>query len=138
MAVSWQCRCALFNIVLISVSAINEGPQSEPINPNNEEVQSSLDFAVESFNTFSNDDHLFKVTRVVSAQTQDIGGILYILVVELGKTQCRKGDDENLTSCSRVETAGRSENLLCHFEVLNAFWRYERDLLRSDCNPVNK
>ncbi|XP_067845371.1 cystatin-like [Heptranchias perlo] len=139
MGVGWQCLCVLFKIVFISVSAMKtEGSGPEPIDPNNEGVQSSLDFAVQSFNFFTKDDHLFKVTRIVSAQIQDIGGLLYILNVELGRTQCRKGVDENLMSCSIAKTAGTTENLLCHFEVLSAFWRYEKDLLQSHCNPVNQ
>ncbi|XP_067900669.1 cystatin-like [Heterodontus francisci] len=138
MDVSWKCRCVLFNIVFISVSAVKEGLGSVPIDANNKGVQSSLDFAVQSYNSFSKDDHLFKATRVLSAQVQDLGGLLYIMDVELGRTQCRKGADENLKSCSIAKTAGTSENVLCHFEVLSAFWRDERDLLQNHCNPVNK
>uniref|UniRef100_UPI00398E77B7 cystatin-like n=1 Tax=Pristiophorus japonicus TaxID=55135 RepID=UPI00398E77B7 len=138
MAVSWQSLCVLFNIAFLSVSAMKERLDPELIDPNNEGVQSSLDFAVESLNFFSKDDHLFKVTRIVSAQVQGIGGLLYILDVELGRTQCKKGADENVKFCSITETAGTSENLLCHFEVLSTFWRHERNLLQSQCNTVNQ
>ncbi|XP_078086719.1 cystatin-like [Mustelus asterias] len=136
MGIGWQCRWVLFNIFLTSVSAINGGPDSEPINPHDKEVQDSLDFAVDSFNTFSKDDHLFIVTQVVSARLQDLGGLLYILDVELERSQCRKGAEENLASCFNVKIVECSQKLLCHFEVLNTFWKHERSLLKNDCKPV--
>ncbi|XP_048392792.1 cystatin 10 [Stegostoma tigrinum] len=138
MGFSWQSHCIFFNTFLILVSASKEQLGSEPINPNGEDAQRALDFAVESFNAFSKDDHLFKVTRVVSAQVQDIGGLLYTLEAELGRTQCKKGENKTLTSCFVVNTAGMSENLLCHFKVVHAFWRDERDLLQNNCSPVNR
>ncbi|XP_072329315.1 cystatin-like [Scyliorhinus torazame] len=138
MAIDWQCRCAFIHIVFISVSTINQGLGSKSIHPHDKEVQNSLDFAVESFNTFSKDDHLFKVTRVVSARVEDLGGLLYILDAKLGRTQCRKGADENLTSCSSTEVAGLAKKFLCHFEVLSTFWRDEKYILQSNCKPLSR
>ncbi|XP_043552761.1 cystatin-C-like [Chiloscyllium plagiosum] len=138
MGFDWQSHWVLFNTFLILVSALEEQLGPEPINPNNKDVQSALDFAVESFNRFSTDDHLFKVTRVVSAQVKDIGGLLYFLEADLGRTQCKKGTNKALISCFVVNTPGNSEHRFCHFKVLNTFWRNEKYLLKSNCNPVNR
>ncbi|GCB80300.1 hypothetical protein scyTo_0018067 [Scyliorhinus torazame] len=68
----------------------------------------------------------------------DLGGLLYILDAKLGRTQCRKDADENLTSCSSTEVAGLAKKFLCHFEVLSTFWRDEKYLLQSNCKPLSR
>ncbi|XP_032881651.1 bitiscystatin-like [Amblyraja radiata] len=126
MCVRWLCLCALIIAALLSVPTAD----GVPISPNNKAVSSSLDFAVESFNSFSEDDHLFKVGRILSSQYQDMGGILYILDVELAKTECRKGAGEDLRQCP-IMMGGST--VLCHFQVLDTFWRSQKSLLKSEC-----
>ncbi|XP_055495369.1 asCystatin-like isoform X1 [Leucoraja erinacea] len=126
MYVTWLCLCALINAALLSVPTAD----GLPISPSNKAVSSSLDFAVESFNAFSEDDHLFKVGRILSSQYQDLGGMLYILDVELAETGCRKEAGEDLRQCP-IMMGGST--VLCHFEVLDTFWRSQKSLLKSEC-----
>ncbi|XP_078261376.1 cystatin-like isoform X2 [Rhinoraja longicauda] len=132
MCARWLCLYTLIIAALFSVSTAD----GAPISPSNKAVSSSLDFAVESFNIFSEDDHLFKVGRILSSQVQDLGGMLYILDVELKRTECRKGAGEDLRQCP--VTLGGSTVLLCHFEVLDTFWRYQKSLLKSNCIPADQ
>ncbi|XP_069786508.1 cystatin-like [Narcine bancroftii] len=128
MGVGWQRLC----ILIIVVCSMN----SAPIYPEDQNAQTSLNFAVKSFNFFSKDDQLFKISKIVNSQVKDLGGLLYLFDIELSKTVCRKKTAVNLATCPTDNSEGGAKELLCHFEVLFTFWRDERTLLKSSCNPA--
>ncbi|XP_005992993.1 cystatin [Latimeria chalumnae] len=130
----WRRPSVLFLIAVLPVAAgFIIFPQN--VNSSSFSLKSSADFAVESFNYFSRDEYLYKITKIVSSKTQIVGGPQYTMIVELGKTKCMKEEASNLESCV-LQSSGEAQRVLCDFVVLTVPWRDEKRLLHSQCKPT--
>ncbi|XP_044145683.1 cystatin-2-like [Bufo gargarizans] len=70
--------------------------------PNRPDVQEASRFAVKEYNKVSNDAHIYRALITVSAQTQVVAGTNYKLIMQIGRTPCRKnnvGDGDNGGGC---------------------------------------
>ncbi|RXN01423.1 Cystatin-2 [Acipenser ruthenus] len=104
----------------------------EEVSPNRLDVQRAARSAVIEYNKQSTVENASKMIKVLSAQTQVVAGIKYILDVEMGLTQCKKGESNDVQSCA-LNTSDKK--FTCHFVVLDAPWLGEIQLLDSSCKP---
>ncbi|XP_067844466.1 cystatin-like [Heptranchias perlo] len=106
----------------------------EEISTSNPAVVRAAQFALSEFNKESNDIYVSKIARIVSAKQQLVAGVKYILEVELGRTQCRQGEVDDLESCEFHATPHKTH---CNFEVLTVAWMEEISLIKNTCTPLN-
>ncbi|XP_029450344.1 cystatin-like [Rhinatrema bivittatum] len=132
MANLWLCLSVILSFSVLSYSVDMPGA---PINidPDSPEVQKAARFAVNAYSEKSGNGYLYKVVKVVSAQSQVVAGVQFILDVEIGKTQCKIGSTDNVASCP-ID----SEIFVCHFEILEQPWLNVENLLKSSCKPAGK
>ncbi|KAM4042738.1 cystatin-C-like isoform 1-T3 [Anomaloglossus baeobatrachus] len=65
------------------------------IAPDREDVKEAAEFAVTEYNKRTNDANIHKLVRVTSASSQVVSGNNYKLKFEIGRTSCRKNNDDN-------------------------------------------
>ncbi|XP_066563120.1 cystatin-SN [Amia ocellicauda] len=133
MADYWQFLCILLSSALLTVSAAPL--EVVDADPNSEEVYGSTAFALESFNYFSKEPYLYKITKFDTVTMKAIGGGEYTMDVELQLTQCKKGESTGLESCPVMTAPAQAKALQCVFVVLNVPWRHQRVLIKSNCSP---
>ncbi|KPP68954.1 hypothetical protein Z043_112323 [Scleropages formosus] len=103
--------------------------KTQEVDPSDPEVQACASFALESFNFFSKDPHIYAITKFYSVKRADVGGGQYDMDVEVTKTQWLKDQVSKGSSTDQ-------EVFRCHFVVLSAPWKKQRALLQSSCTPV--
>ncbi|XP_042588097.1 L-cystatin-like [Cyprinus carpio] len=81
-------------------------------NPKREDVQEAAKEAVEVFNTKSRAKRYFKLINVTSASTQVTNKINYKIEATIGKTKCRKSEDNDIQACGMAK-----RQLTCKIEV---------------------
>ncbi|KAM8859181.1 cystatin-F [Spinachia spinachia] len=81
--------------------------------------------AAQFFNKQSNDAFLFKPSAVLAAQRQIVKGIRYFVDLEISRTVCRKGgnNDNNLSSCDLQPEGRLQQTIQCHTEVWVIPWQ---------------
>ncbi|XP_041107967.1 onchocystatin-like [Polyodon spathula] len=126
-----ESSCKLAPVAVLKASGEVVGGVEE-VSPNRKDVQSAARSAVIEYNKQSTDENASKLIKVLSAQTQVVAGIKYILDVEIGLTQCKKGESNDVQSCA-LNTSGK--RFTCHFVVLEVPWLDKTQLLDSSCKP---
>ncbi|KAK7800217.1 hypothetical protein U0070_016546 [Myodes glareolus] len=81
----------------------------EPADPNDEEVQKVVDFAVKTYNDLTNDLYISKPIQVMSASQQVVGGMNFYLKINLGRTTCTKAKSVDLADCPFNEQLNQQE-----------------------------
>ncbi|KTG36000.1 hypothetical protein cypCar_00020890 [Cyprinus carpio] len=81
-------------------------------NPKREDVQEAAKEAVEVFNKKSRAKRYFKLINVTSASTQVTNKINYKIEATIGKTKCRKSEDNDIQACGMAK-----RQLTCKIEV---------------------
>uniref|UniRef100_A0A8C6JMZ7 Egg-white cystatin n=1 Tax=Melopsittacus undulatus TaxID=13146 RepID=A0A8C6JMZ7_MELUD len=107
---AWVC-VSLLAVALVLVGSVRIGDELDPVlgapkdidNPDNDEgVQKALKFAMTEYNKASNDLYASRVVRIISAKSQIVSGVKYIMKVEVGQTTCPKTATD-LQSCALHE-----------------------------------
>ncbi|KAL4657004.1 hypothetical protein GN956_G3986 [Arapaima gigas] len=101
----------------------------QDVDPSDPEVQACASFALENFNYFSKDPHIYAITKFYSVKKADIGGGQYDMDVEVRRTQSTKVPMSG-------DLTPEHEVFRCHFVVLSAPWKKQRVLLQSSCTPM--
>uniref|UniRef100_A0A8V5FU02 Egg-white cystatin n=1 Tax=Melopsittacus undulatus TaxID=13146 RepID=A0A8V5FU02_MELUD len=102
-------------------------------NPDNDEgVQKALKFAMTEYNKASNDLYASRVVRIISAKSQIVSGVKYIMKVEVGQTTCPKTATD-LQSCALHEEPDMAKLTTCKFVVYTVPWLNQIKLLESSC-----
>uniref|UniRef100_A0A8C5MNK6 Cystatin domain-containing protein n=1 Tax=Leptobrachium leishanense TaxID=445787 RepID=A0A8C5MNK6_9ANUR len=124
------CLGLIVALSLISIiSSMQMAGGAININPDRADVMNAANFAMQEFNQNSKSVFLFKLLKVLSAQSQVVEGINYFLDVEIGRTQCRKGSPSNAQSCNS-EVAQIS---VCKFQVWDIPWLNKKTLVSYSC-----
>ncbi|XP_019338201.2 cystatin [Alligator mississippiensis] len=98
-------------------------------------VQAAARAAVGAFNRDSDDPALFRVRRVLAAQSQVVSGVKYHVTVELERTRCRKGAGRDPQACAPAPPAQR-QKLMCEFQVWSRPWLHDTRVLAQSCVPA--
>ncbi|KAL2083293.1 hypothetical protein ACEWY4_021066 [Coilia grayii] len=123
----WRASALVVTLVAL-VRVCTSAPPGEVIlgaptdaSINTPEVREALKFAVDAFNMRINDPYMFKVGKVIKAQSQVVEGILYIFEVEMVGTGCKKGTEmKPCNKCYKAEPT--SKPYTCSFEVWSRPW----------------
>ncbi|KAM8945477.1 cystatin-like [Pelodytes ibericus] len=105
-----------------------------PVDNNRPDVLKAADTAMNEFNQKSKNDYIFKIIKIVSAETQVVEGIKYYLTVQIGKTQCRKDSTNNPKSCDLFKDANQAQVSICKFQVLEVEWLNQENILTYSCS----
>ncbi|XP_069811243.1 cystatin-like [Dendropsophus ebraccatus] len=130
------CSTALVALSLLSVyvhGAILAGGLQKQ-DPNDPEVVKAATFAVTGFNQRSNEEYDYKLMKIVSAESQVVAGVRYVLNVEIGRTDCKRTSTSEKASCGIIQDSELAKTLLCTFSVLEVPWENEETLQSSSCN----
>ncbi|XP_013920405.1 PREDICTED: cystatin-2-like [Thamnophis sirtalis] len=100
--------------------------------PEEPDVSSALQFAMNEYNRGSNDMYHSRVSEVVQAQKQIVSGVKYYFTVKIGRTVCRKGASD-LENCAFHNTPKLAQTMTCTFEIYNVPWRNMIRLTKSSC-----
>ncbi|KAE8601300.1 hypothetical protein XENTR_v10013623 [Xenopus tropicalis] len=115
MASSLHLVLALSSLLVTLVSTGMPGAPV-PADPASRDIQKAANFALERFNRMSNDAHIYRKIKVLSAKSQVVAGMNYIIQMKIGATNCRKNSNVNLQSCQLAQGAN-SKTKICTFEV---------------------
>ncbi|KAI1289690.1 Cystatin [Halotydeus destructor] len=77
-------------------------------------------------------EHVSKVTRLVSAQQQVVGGMRYRLEFELTKTVCLKGQNKNIDQC---DVKPEAQPIRCQVELWSQVWANFTKVISAACQP---
>ncbi|XP_005995959.1 cystatin [Latimeria chalumnae] len=106
-------------------------------NMNAEGVDKALQFAVQQFNQRNNDLYMWRVRKLVSAQTQVVAGTNYKLKVELARTKCKQGTaQEDLQVCELHDDPDMAKTHACTFTVFSQVWTNTIKLTESNCEAI--
>ncbi|XP_053565274.1 cystatin [Bombina bombina] len=130
------CLSVALSFLYISVSSniLPGGPMNA--NPDDPSIQKASIFAVNEFNKNSKDDYLCKLIKVMSAQSQVVAGVRYILEVEIGRTQCTKDTTDDPQTCTLAQDSGLTKMLKCQFVVVEVSWLNQETLESYSCNAL--
>ncbi|KAK6489178.1 hypothetical protein HHUSO_G8204 [Huso huso] len=131
MACWWHC---VLLVLTVSTASAELSGGLEDASPSSRGVQRAASFAVAEYNKESTDEYASKMIKVLSAQIQVVAGMKYVLDVEMGLTQCKKGESSDVKSCA-LNTSDKK--FTCHFVVLDVPWRSVTQLLESSCKPAH-
>ncbi|XP_075720605.1 cystatin-2-like [Rhinoderma darwinii] len=101
--------------------------------PSDPDVVKAAIFAVNGFNQLSNEEYDYKLMKIVSAESQVVAGVLYVLNVEIGRTECKRDTTNEKHSCNIIQDSKLAKTLLCTLTVLDVPWENEEALLSSSC-----
>ncbi|XP_040283338.1 cystatin-like [Bufo bufo] len=129
------CSRALVALSLLSVYVYADiGPGGlqwqDPIDP---DVVKAATFAVSEYNQLPNEVYDYKLVKILSAETQVVAGIIYVLNVEIGRTDCKRASTGEKSSCDIIRDSKLAKTLLCEFAVLEVPWENVESLLSSYC-----
>ncbi|KAG9462193.1 cystatin-like isoform X2 [Eleutherodactylus coqui] len=102
-------------------------------NPTDEDVVQAAKFAVNAFNSLSNEEYDYKLMKIVSAATQVIAGVRYDLNVEMGKTNCNREFTYDISSCDIIQDPKLARTYLCFFSVVEVPWENQESLVAVNC-----
>uniref|UniRef100_A0A3Q3N9C3 Cystatin C (amyloid angiopathy and cerebral hemorrhage) n=1 Tax=Mastacembelus armatus TaxID=205130 RepID=A0A3Q3N9C3_9TELE len=103
----------------------------QDIDVNDEGLQNALNFAVVQHNRGTNDVYLSQVAEVISAQSQVVAGIKYIIKVKMAKTPCRKTSVDEV--CAIHTDPEKARPYQCTFTVWNRPWLHDIRVLKETC-----
>uniref|UniRef100_A0A3B5LRI2 Cystatin domain-containing protein n=1 Tax=Xiphophorus couchianus TaxID=32473 RepID=A0A3B5LRI2_9TELE len=120
-------------LLVLSFLAMMAGGLHKIKNADNDEgFQRALQFAVVQHNNGTNDTVLYQVLKVVSAESQVVAGVNYIMTVILGRTNCEKeapGDN-----CAVHKEPGFAKPYQCKFKVWSRPWLNDIQLTNEECS----
>ncbi|KAM7385793.1 hypothetical protein PAMP_001850 [Pampus punctatissimus] len=119
---------ALAAVLTVASASMVGGPRD--IDVNDEGLRNALNFAVVQHNSRTNDMYLSQVTEVISAQSQVVAGIKYLITVKMARTSCRKGYNE---ICSIQQEPPNTWSYQCTFTVWSRPWLGDISLLKEEC-----
>ncbi|XP_062427298.1 cystatin-like [Rhea pennata] len=102
------------------------------VSDNDEGLQRALHFAMAEYNKASNDKYSSRVVRIISAKTQIVAGIKYIMEVEIGRTNCTKSVTD-VQGCAFHHAPEMAKRVTCNFVVYSVPWLNQIRLLKNSC-----
>lgn len=105
------------------------------VDPEDAKIQDIASFAFKNHLSSLEDTELGRhLVRVVKAQTQVVAGQKYMLDMEIGYSNCSKGELIKVQNTCLMDP--EKETFICNFEVLEQKWRNHTELLLSKCDQL--
>ncbi|KAI1294169.1 Cystatin-1 [Halotydeus destructor] len=122
--------------ILVLVGACSAAPHSGGLydieDTESESFIAILNLAGRHASNLVDSDHQSKVTQLLSAQQQVVGGVMYHLEFKLTETVCLKGEDKDLDQC---EVASDAEPFVCDVKVWSRAWENFTEVASAVCHP---
>ncbi|EFB14725.1 hypothetical protein PANDA_015029, partial [Ailuropoda melanoleuca] len=106
-----------------------EGFQEKPMSKTN--MNSTLQFLMESYNNASNDTYLFQVDKLLRSQMQLTTGVEYMVTVKISRTKCKRNSTSN--SCPIQSKKKLKKSFICDFLVYTVPWMNYYQLWNNSC-----
>uniref|UniRef100_A0A2K6PJX6 Cystatin like 1 n=2 Tax=Rhinopithecus roxellana TaxID=61622 RepID=A0A2K6PJX6_RHIRO len=106
-----------------------EGFQEQPMSKKN--MNSTLNFFIQSYNNASNDTYLYRVQKLIRSQMQLTTGVEYIVTVKIGRTKCKRNDTSN-SSCP-LQSKTLRKSLICESLIYTVPWINYFQLWNNSC-----
>ncbi|KAI4004965.1 cystatin like 1 [Homo sapiens] len=106
-----------------------EGFQQKLMSKKN--MNSTLNFFIQSYNNASNDTYLYRVQRLIRSQMQLTTGVEYIVTVKIGWTKCKRNDTSN-SSCP-LQSKKLRKSLICESLIYTMPWINYFQLWNNSC-----
>ncbi|XP_008828249.1 cystatin 10-like [Nannospalax galili] len=107
----------------------------EEADPNDQETQKVVNFAVKTYNDLNNDLYLSRPIRVMSANQQVVTGKNFYLKIELGRTICTKAQSDS-ADCPFSEQSDQQKKVTCNFEINTKPWLNEMSMTNFNCHSA--
>ncbi|XP_067277876.1 cystatin-like [Pseudorasbora parva] len=92
------------------------------------DARSALEFAMAQYNSQSNDENVYRVSKVIKVQKQVVAGMKYIFTVNVAKTKCKKGGE---TLCT-IQLAP-AKVIRCKITVWTQSWLNSIEVIEHIC-----
>ncbi|XP_035984532.1 cystatin-C-like [Fundulus heteroclitus] len=125
----WKIVFAIFAALVAVGQCIPGGFNDVDINDPN--FNNALNFAVALHNNGITDPYLHQVVFIISAKVQVVAGFNYIIVVQLGRTNCEKGRPNN--GCTVFSDPAQAQIYQCTFTVFSPLNSNGFQLLGKKC-----
>ncbi|XP_047116598.1 cystatin-SA-like [Schistocerca piceifrons] len=137
----------VYFLALLSLCiSLNAHPVSEPTevpppggledaDVNDEAVKNAAAFAVSEIDKQQDSEHKLVLVEIISAQTQIVSGTIYYLELEIGESNCTKGNDVATTECIVQQN---SNNQICSVQVLEVQWENILEASNINCVPKSE
>ncbi|XP_004754161.1 cystatin-like 1 [Mustela nigripes] len=106
-----------------------EGFQEKSMSKAN--MNSTLQFFMETYNNASNDTYLFQVDKLLRSQMQLTTGVEYMISVKISRTKCKRNSSRN--SCPIQSKKKLKKSFICDFLVYTVPWMNYYQLWNNSC-----
>ncbi|KAM6144255.1 cystatin-like 1 [Erethizon dorsatum] len=107
------------------------GFEEKPMSKEN--MNSTLDFFIRSYNNASNDTYLFRVQKLIRTQVQLTTGVEYLVTVRIGRTMCKRtGLVYSSPSCP-LQNKKLKKSLVCESLIYTVPWIEHFELWNNSC-----
>ncbi|KAG8563523.1 hypothetical protein GDO81_016114 [Engystomops pustulosus] len=103
------------------------------LSPDEPEVQGLVALAEREYNSASGQEDVYRALRVSDLRRQLVSGMKYDFTIFLGRTLCKKGDENDLDKCGLHISASLME-IQCKFSMLVVPWVNETKVLETKCS----
>ncbi|XP_004686984.1 PREDICTED: cystatin-like 1 [Condylura cristata] len=94
-------------------------------------MDSTLNFFMESYNNASNDSYLFKVDKLLRSQVQLTTGVEYLVTVKISRTKCKRNEKKNQTC--HFQSKKLKKSFICDFLIYTVPWINFYELWNNSC-----
>ncbi|XP_022449809.1 cystatin-like 1 [Delphinapterus leucas] len=102
----------------------------ESTSPKN--VNSTVAFFMETYNSNSNDSYLFRVDQLLRSQVQLTTGVEYLVTVKISQTKCKRSSTNN-SWCPIQSKKKLQKSFICDFLVYTVPWMNHYQLWNNSC-----
>ncbi|XP_057560067.1 cystatin-like 1 [Hippopotamus amphibius kiboko] len=95
-------------------------------------VNSTLNFFMETYNNNSNDSYLFRMDKLLRSQVQLTTGVEYLVTVKISRTKCKRNNTNRL-SCPVQSKKKLQKSFICDFLVYTIPWMNHYQLWNNSC-----
>ncbi|XP_076141600.1 cystatin-like isoform X2 [Alosa pseudoharengus] len=125
----WTTATLLVTLAFARVSTSTMAGAITDTDVNIPEVKDALNFAVDEFNTQSNDVYIYKVVQVIKATSQVVSGTMYRFEVEMVISGYKSSPQE---MCA-MDNSELKKPYTCYFEVWSQPWLGPPKLMKKVC-----
>ncbi|EHB18843.1 Cystatin-like 1 [Heterocephalus glaber] len=107
------------------------GFEEKPMSKEN--MNSTLDFFIQSYNNASNDTYLFRVQKLIRTQVQLTTGVEYLVTVRIGRTTCTRTDPARSSASCPLQDKKLKKSLVCESLIYTVPWLNYFQLWNNSC-----
>ncbi|XP_022048099.1 cystatin C (amyloid angiopathy and cerebral hemorrhage) [Acanthochromis polyacanthus] len=119
----------LASVFTVGLGAIVGGFRNLEVD--DEGMLNALNYAVVQHNRGTNDIYLSQAAEVLSARSQVVAGMNYVITVRMARTTCKKNSVNEV--CAIQTDAEKAHSYQCTFTVWTRLWMSDIKLTKQEC-----